>query len=87
MLLILTVQLVTEIFILFMHRFSGGKPIKTGDYDALHEIAAICALCNDSSVDYNEVWFTLDILPRKAETVFVCVCVCVCVNECKYLMR
>ena len=40
-------------------RYSGGKPVKTGDYDALHEIAAICALCNDSSVDYNEVSFGL----------------------------
>lgn len=24
-------------------------------YDALLELASICALCNDSSLDYNEV--------------------------------
>jgi len=35
--------------------FLGGKPVKSGDYDALLELATICSLCNDSSVDYNEV--------------------------------
>lgn len=34
--------------------YSNGKPVRPGDYDALHELATICSLCNDSSVDYNE---------------------------------
>jgi len=37
----------------------GGKPVKTGDYEALTELATICAMCNDSSVDYNEVSIVL----------------------------
>uniref|UniRef100_H2ZLD5 Calcium-transporting ATPase n=1 Tax=Ciona savignyi TaxID=51511 RepID=H2ZLD5_CIOSA len=32
-----------------------NKKIKTCDYDALVELSTICALCNDSSLDYNEV--------------------------------
>uniref|UniRef100_H2ZLD4 Calcium-transporting ATPase n=1 Tax=Ciona savignyi TaxID=51511 RepID=H2ZLD4_CIOSA len=31
-----------------------NKKIKTCDYDALVELSTICALCNDSSLDYNE---------------------------------
>jgi len=31
------------------------KKVKCSDYDALTELAAICAQCNDSSLDYNEV--------------------------------
>nr|UYL70873.1 Atp2a [Platynereis dumerilii] len=34
--------------------YLGGKQAKSSDYDALYEIATICSLCNDSSVDYNE---------------------------------
>lgn len=29
--------------------------MKSGDYAGLEELATICAMCNDSSVDYNEV--------------------------------
>uniref|UniRef100_H2ZLD8 Sarcoplasmic/endoplasmic reticulum calcium ATPase 2 n=1 Tax=Ciona savignyi TaxID=51511 RepID=H2ZLD8_CIOSA len=32
-----------------------NKKIKTCDYDALVELSTICALCNDSSLDYNEM--------------------------------
>ena len=32
--------------------------MKTGDYDALVELATICSLCNDSSVDFNEVRYS-----------------------------
>ena len=32
-----------------------GKKIQCGEYDSLVELATICALCNDSSLDYNEV--------------------------------
>lgn len=29
----------------------------SGDYEALTELATICAMCNDSAVDFNEVCF------------------------------
>lgn len=35
--------------------FSGGKQVKCSEYDTLVELATICSMCNDSSVDYNEV--------------------------------
>ena len=38
-------------------RYMAGKQVKCSDYDALIELATICALCNDSSVDYNDVCF------------------------------
>lgn len=31
------------------------KKIRCSDYDALVEVSTVCALCNDSSLDYNEV--------------------------------
>lgn len=33
----------------------NGGSVKCGQYDGLVELATICALCNDSSLDYNEV--------------------------------
>ncbi|KAJ8312747.1 hypothetical protein KUTeg_010120 [Tegillarca granosa] len=44
--------------------YLGGKKIKTGDYATLEEISTICAMCNDSSVDYNE---TKDIYEKVGE--------------------
>lgn len=37
--------------------FHNGQQINcsSGDYEALTELSTICAMCNDSSVDYNEV--------------------------------
>lgn len=35
-----------------------GMLVKCGQYDGLVELATICALCNDSSLDYNEVCAT-----------------------------
>lgn len=42
-----------------------GKKVKTGNYDAVVELATICALCNDSSLDYNEVIFHFMLEARK----------------------
>jgi len=39
----------------YVYSFLAGKSARAGDYDALVELATICAMCNDSSVDYNEV--------------------------------
>ncbi|KAH0626554.1 hypothetical protein JD844_001612 [Phrynosoma platyrhinos] len=35
--------------------FKNDKVVRTGQYDGLVELATICALCNDSSLDFNEV--------------------------------
>lgn len=37
----------------------NDKPVRAGQYDGLVELATICALCNDSSLDFNEVISTL----------------------------
>ena len=37
------------------------KPVKCSDYGALVELATICCLCNDSSLDFNEVGMSLDV--------------------------
>lgn len=35
--------------------YKDGSVMKCSQYDGLVEMATICALCNDSSLDYNEV--------------------------------
>lgn len=42
-------------FSLFLPSTKNGSLVKCGQYDGLVELATICALCNDSSLDYNEV--------------------------------
>ncbi|KAK2110620.1 Sarcoplasmic/endoplasmic reticulum calcium ATPase 3 [Saguinus oedipus] len=32
----------------------GERPVRCGQFDGLVELATICALCNDSALDYNE---------------------------------
>lgn len=32
----------------------NGKAVDVSEYEALNELATICSLCNDSSIDYNE---------------------------------
>lgn len=36
-------------------RRQGALPVRCGQFDGLVELATICALCNDSALDYNEV--------------------------------
>lgn len=36
-------------------RLKDNKPVRCGDYDGLVELATVCSMCNDSSLDYNEV--------------------------------
>lgn len=38
-----------------LFRTKGGARVDCSQYDGLVELATICALCNDSSLDYNEV--------------------------------
>lgn len=35
--------------------FIKNQKVKGSDFDALHELATICVMCNDSSIDFNEV--------------------------------
>uniref|UniRef100_A0A8C2RZI3 P-type Ca(2+) transporter n=1 Tax=Capra hircus TaxID=9925 RepID=A0A8C2RZI3_CAPHI len=47
----------------------NDKPVRSGQYDGLVELATICALCNDSSLDFNEVTSPLlkwPLLPPRA---------------------
>jgi Ca2+ transporting ATPase len=39
--------------------FQNGRQIDCSKSDVLQELATICAMCNDSSVDYNEVYIKL----------------------------
>lgn len=34
--------------------YLGGQRVNAGEYDGLVELANICAMCNDSAVDYND---------------------------------
>lgn len=44
-----------NVFFIYLYRYHEGKPVKCSKYEGLVEVATICALCNDSSLDYNEV--------------------------------
>ncbi|WAR02783.1 ATC1-like protein [Mya arenaria] len=44
--------------------YLGGKKVKGSDISGLEELMTICAMCNDSSVDYNE---TKDIYEKVGE--------------------
>jgi hypothetical protein len=38
-----------------LYRWQGEQTVHCGQFDGLVELATICALCNDSALDYNEV--------------------------------
>uniref|UniRef100_A0A8C2HH60 Calcium-transporting ATPase n=1 Tax=Cyprinus carpio TaxID=7962 RepID=A0A8C2HH60_CYPCA len=45
-----------------------GQPVQCGDYDGLVELATICSLCNDSSLDYNEAKGVYEKVGEATET-------------------
>uniref|UniRef100_A0A672NDB3 Calcium-transporting ATPase n=1 Tax=Sinocyclocheilus grahami TaxID=75366 RepID=A0A672NDB3_SINGR len=49
-----------------------GKPVRCSQYDALVEMATICALCNDSSLDYNEAKGVYEKVGEATETALTC---------------
>jgi len=51
--------------------FLGGKKIKAGDYEALHEIGTICLMCNDSAIDFNEFKQCFEKVGEATETALV----------------
>ncbi|XP_014117778.1 PREDICTED: sarcoplasmic/endoplasmic reticulum calcium ATPase 1 isoform X1 [Pseudopodoces humilis] len=48
------------------------RPVKAGQYDGLVELATICALCNDSSLDYNESKGVYEKVGEATETALTC---------------
>uniref|UniRef100_A0A671UMG2 Calcium-transporting ATPase n=1 Tax=Sparus aurata TaxID=8175 RepID=A0A671UMG2_SPAAU len=48
------------------------KPVKCSQHDALVELASICALCNDSSLDYNEAKGVYEKVGEATETALTC---------------
>uniref|UniRef100_A0A668ASB1 Calcium-transporting ATPase n=1 Tax=Myripristis murdjan TaxID=586833 RepID=A0A668ASB1_9TELE len=52
--------------------FHDGKVVKCSQYDALVELASICALCNDSSLDYNEAKGVYEKVGEATETALTC---------------
>lgn len=39
--------------------FLNGQKVKGQDFETLHELSTICIMCNDSSIDFNEVSYIL----------------------------
>ncbi|XP_041092711.1 sarcoplasmic/endoplasmic reticulum calcium ATPase 1 isoform X2 [Polyodon spathula] len=50
----------------------NDKQVKSGQYDGLVELATICALCNDSSLDYNEAKGIYEKVGEATETALSC---------------
>ncbi|KAB1705448.1 hypothetical protein FNE63_30840, partial [Klebsiella pneumoniae] len=49
-----------------------GARVDCGQYDGLVELATICALCNDSSLDYNESKKIYEKVGEATETALCC---------------
>ncbi|GAA6100916.1 sarcoplasmic/endoplasmic reticulum calcium ATPase 2 isoform X1 [Tachysurus ichikawai] len=52
--------------------YLDNRPVKCSGYDALVEIATICALCNDSSLDFNESKGVYEKVGEATETALTC---------------
>uniref|UniRef100_H3D1K5 Calcium-transporting ATPase n=1 Tax=Tetraodon nigroviridis TaxID=99883 RepID=H3D1K5_TETNG len=52
--------------------YQNGKRVKCTQNDALVELATICALCNDSSLDFNEVKGVYEKVGEATETALTC---------------
>ncbi|KAE8625119.1 hypothetical protein XENTR_v10006163 [Xenopus tropicalis] len=48
------------------------QPVNCGQYDGLVELATICALCNDSSLDFNESKGVYEKVGEATETALTC---------------
>jgi len=48
-----------------------GRKVKCGDYDSLHELATICMMCNDSSIDFNEFKQAFEKVGEATETALI----------------
>ncbi|KAL2092765.1 hypothetical protein ACEWY4_012563 [Coilia grayii] len=52
--------------------YLDNRPVKCSGYDALVELATICALCNDSSLDFNESKGVYEKVGEATETALTC---------------
>ncbi|XP_056273992.1 sarcoplasmic/endoplasmic reticulum calcium ATPase 2 isoform X2 [Pseudoliparis swirei] len=52
--------------------YQDDKLVKTSQFDALVELATICALCNDSSLDFNEAKGVYEKVGEATETALTC---------------
>nr|XP_054527037.1 sarcoplasmic/endoplasmic reticulum calcium ATPase 3 isoform X3 [Pan troglodytes]XP_054527038.1 sarcoplasmic/endoplasmic reticulum calcium ATPase 3 isoform X3 [Pan troglodytes] len=50
----------------------GDQPVRCGQFDGLVELATICALCNDSALDYNEAKGVYEKVGEATETALTC---------------
>ncbi|XP_064165680.1 sarcoplasmic/endoplasmic reticulum calcium ATPase 2b [Anguilla rostrata] len=50
----------------------NGSPVRCSEFDSLVELATICALCNDSSLDYNEAKGVYEKVGEATETALCC---------------
>lgn len=53
-------------------RFCQGRRVKCSDIDQLYEIAEVCSLCNDSSLEFNETKGFYEKVGEATETALVC---------------
>ncbi|XP_076346074.1 calcium-transporting ATPase sarcoplasmic/endoplasmic reticulum type-like [Tachypleus tridentatus] len=51
--------------------FKDGSKVCCSDYDALYELATICTMCNDSSIDFNEYKQMFEKVGEATETALV----------------
>ncbi|KAK1801050.1 hypothetical protein P4O66_022755 [Electrophorus voltai] len=52
--------------------YLDNRPVRCSNYDALVEISTICALCNDSSLDFNESKGVYEKVGEATETALTC---------------
>ncbi|XP_074541050.1 sarcoplasmic/endoplasmic reticulum calcium ATPase 2 [Halichoeres trimaculatus] len=52
--------------------YKDGSVVKCSQYEGLVEMASICALCNDSSLDYNEAKGVYEKVGEATETALCC---------------
>ncbi|TRY99294.1 hypothetical protein DNTS_003988 [Danionella cerebrum] len=51
-----------------LHELKSERLVQCGDFDGLVELATICSLCNDSSLDYNEAKGVYEKVGEATET-------------------
>ncbi|XP_050670365.1 calcium-transporting ATPase sarcoplasmic/endoplasmic reticulum type isoform X1 [Leptidea sinapis] len=48
-----------------------GQKVKAAEFDALHELATICVMCNDSAIDFNEFKQAFEKVGEATETALI----------------
>lgn len=51
--------------------FLKGEKVKAADFDGAHELATICSICNDSSIDFNEYKQAFEKVGEATETALI----------------